>query len=101
MQITLRYFDGCPNWRIAEARLNEALGDARGPSAGIVLERIQTHEEAERVGFRGSPTILIDGSDPFAEGGAPVGLACRLYRTEQGSEGAPSVAQLRAALRGA
>jgi hypothetical protein len=98
MQITLRYFDGCPNWRVAEARLQEALGALGGPQATIVHERVETQEEAERLGFRGSPTLLVDGDDPFADDDAPVGLACRIYSTEEGPQGAPSVAQLRAAL---
>lgn len=32
------------------------------PSA---LERVETAEDAERLRFVGSPTILIDGRDPF------------------------------------
>jgi hypothetical protein len=55
-------------------------------------------EEALRLGFRGSPTILLDGQDPFADQDAPVGLACRLYATEGGLQGAPTIDQLRAAL---
>jgi hypothetical protein len=101
MQVTLRYFNGCPNWRLAEARLLEALGEPGAPAATISYERVETQEDAERLGFRGSPTLLVDGHDPFAANDAPVGLACRIYRTEHGPQGAPSVAQLRAALRGA
>jgi hypothetical protein len=99
MQITLRYFDGCPNWRVAEERLLEALGEPGGPEATISYERVETPEDAGRLGFRGSPTLLVDGDDPFAEDDAPVGLACRIYRTEEGPQGAPSIAQLRATLR--
>jgi hypothetical protein len=99
VQITLRYFEGCPNWRLAETRVKEALAAAGGPEGAIAYERVESHEQAERLGFRGSPTLLVDGEDPFAEKGAPVGLACRIYRTEEGPEGAPTVAQLRAALR--
>ncbi len=98
MEITLQYFDGCPNWRLAEDRLRIALGDAEAEQA-ITRQRIDTPEEAEAGQFRGSPTILVDGRDPFAEAGAPVGLSCRIYRTEAGSEGAPSVRQLAAVLR--
>jgi hypothetical protein len=98
VRITLRYFDGCPNWRLTEARLRRVLAAIGAPAAEIGLERVETLEEAERLTFRGSPTVLVDGSDPFAEDGTPVGLACRVYRTERGPEGAPSEAQLRAAL---
>lgn len=98
MQITLRYFDGCPNWRTAQERLRAALADAGAADAAIALERVETHGEAVRLGFRGSPTVLIDGRDPFADERADVGLACRVYATPEGFQGAPTLDQLRTAL---
>ncbi len=38
--------------------------------------------------FRGSPTVLVDGWDPFLDPASPVGLSCRVYRTEDGVTGA-------------
>ena len=99
VKITIQYFTGCPNWRLAEQRVRQAMADV-GLTGVLDLVAVETPEEAERLGFRGSPTVLIDGCDPFAEEGAPVGLACRLYRTEQGAQGAPTIAQLREVLRG-
>lgn len=96
--ITLRFFDGCPNLALAEERLRQALAEPGAPEARIVHQRVGTQAEAERLGFRGSPTILLDGRDPFGVTGDPVGLACRVYRNEKGVEGAPSLARLRAAL---
>ncbi len=98
MKITLRYFDGCPNWRIAEERLRAALADVGLKDAEVALERVGTHEEALGLGFRGSPTVLIDGRDPFADERADIGLACRVYVTPEGLQGAPTFDQLRAAL---
>ena len=95
MQIALRYFEGCANWQLARSRLEAILDD----TDEIQLELVDSYEDAERLGFRGSPTILINGEDPFADESAPVGFACRMYRTETGIEGAPSVAQLRRALK--
>ena len=95
--ITLRYFDGCPNWQVARSRLEQALEGIDG-GAEITLEQVETAEEAQRLGFRGSPTILIDGVDPFAGANASPGLSCRVYRTEKGTEGSPSVSQLLTAL---
>jgi len=46
-----------------------------------------------RAGLGGSPTFLVDGVDPFPVGDG-TSWACRLYRTEAGLQGAPSVAQL-------
>jgi hypothetical protein len=97
--VTLQYFDGCPNWRIADARLRQLQKER-----DFVLEhrQVRTPEEAERLQFRGSPSILVDGVDPFvvgeAPGDAPRGLACRVFATPEGPTGSPTIEQLRAAL---
>ncbi len=101
MEITLRYFEGCPNWQTARDRIREAVELAGlGDHAEITFELVTTEEEAERLRFQGSPTILIGGIDPFAEGEAPCGLSCRIYQTERAMEGSPSVTQLLEALGG-
>ena len=97
--ITLRYFEGCPHWRLAEDRVRAVVAELGGGGFELTRERIETPEDAARVGFGGSPTVLVDGRDPFPAAGA-VGLACRVYRTEAGVEGPPSVASLRRALAG-
>lgn len=96
MEITLQYFDGCPNWMTTEQRLHE-LTDGR---VDITVQRqlVNSFEEAETLGFHGSPTVLIDGDDPFAEQDAPVGLACRVYRSGFGLAGSPTVEQLKDAI---
>lgn len=96
--MTLLYFDGCPHWREADARLR-ALGEEI-PELRISRHVVETPEEAERVGFRGSPSIQVDGVDPFTGSGAPIGLACRVYETPEGPAGSPTLAQLRAAIGG-
>ena len=98
MDIELLYFDGCPNWEEARDRLAEALAATGNAGTPIRLRRIETPEAAERVAFPGSPTIRIDGIDPFAptEG---VGLTCRVYRTADGLEDVPSTADLITVLR--
>lgn len=95
MDVTLLYFDGCPNWQLADERLR-SLRDELGFT--LTRERVETPGEAETRRFRGSPTVLVDGRDPFAADGDPVGLSCRLYRTPAGPAGAPTLEQLRAAL---
>lgn len=94
MDITLLYFDGCPNWQIADRRLAQIAADR--PDVHVTRHRLETVEEAERVGFHGSPTILINGVDGFAARDAPVALTCRLYTTPDGLAGAPTLDQLRA-----
>ena len=93
MDIELQYFDGCPNWRIAADRLRAAL-DATEATASVRYVHVKTDEEAERLGLHGSPTILIDGQDPFEAPGLATGLACRIYRTPAGLAGAPTTEQL-------
>lgn len=92
MAVTILYFDGCPNWQVAHERAAEALRIVGGVDT-IELQRVDTPDEADRIGFAGSPTILIDGHDPFPT--ESVGFACRLY----GQENSPSVAELVRALR--
>jgi hypothetical protein len=98
MDVSLLYFDACPNWRMADERL-AAIAAER---ADVVLSRhlVDTPEEAERLGFHGSPSILVNGVDVFAEPDAAVGLSCRVYRTPDGLAGVPTVQQLRMALEG-
>jgi hypothetical protein len=49
--------------------------------------------------MRGSPTLLLDGIDPFAVAGQRPSLSCRLYRDPDGrADGAPSVDALRNAI---
>lgn len=98
MRAGVRYFDGCPNWRLAERRLRDALAELGLSDVRIELEQVETLEQAHAVGFRGSPTVLVDGVDPFLDEAAPVGLMCRIYATPEGPQGAPSMGQLRSAL---
>lgn len=95
MQVTVVYFDGCPNWETTYRQLETLAGELR---FGLARQQVDTPEEADRLAFRGSPTVLVDGRDPFASGDEPVGLSCRLYVTDAGLAGAPTERQLRQAL---
>lgn len=94
MEITLLYFDSCPNWRVADELLDRLAHEHQD----VTVHRriVDTQEEAERVRFVGSPTILIDGVDPWAPEGAPVGLSCRMFTTPDGLRGSPTWDQLEA-----
>lgn len=98
MRVTVQYFDGCPHWQVADQRLKKVLGAAHRDDIRVEYQLIDSAEKAEQAGCHGSPTILVDGHDPFLTGDEPVGLTCRVFRTERGREGSPSEAQLRAAL---
>lgn len=64
----------------------------------VTCHTVDTDVEAERLGFRGSPTILIDGIDPWAPENAPIGLSCRVYMTPDGARGTPTWNELLAAV---
>lgn len=98
MDVTLLYFDDCPNWLVANAHL-DVLAEEH-PGVSITRHIVDTPEEAERTRFRGSPSILVDGVDPFADPEDPVGLSCRVYQTPDGPAGSPTLDQLRDALTG-
>lgn len=93
MDIRLLYFDDCPNWRVLHERLADAAR-LTGIDITVSLTEVSRHDEAERLGFPGSPTVLIKGSDPFADESPAVGLSCRLYPTPAGTGGSPTVEQL-------
>ena len=94
MKVELLYLDGCSNWRLTEERLITALRLANRSHVTVVRRRVDTDEQAAALGFVGSPTVLIDGRDPFVTGGESVGLTCRLFRSDDGLEGAPRLEQL-------
>jgi len=93
MDVTLLYFADCPNWLVAKEHLDALRMEH--PEMSITHRVVDTPEEAERTRFRGSPSIQIDGVDPFAEPDAPVGLSCRVYQTPDGPAGSPTLDQLR------
>jgi hypothetical protein len=97
MQLTLLSVPGCPNARVLEQRLAGLL--AGRPDVIVTRRVIPDAAEAARWGMRGSPTLLVDGKDPFAGSGAGAVIACRLYPAGDGRlDGAPTVAALRDAL---
>jgi hypothetical protein len=96
MDITLEYFDGCPNWKIAAERL--AVIAVEHPGTVATRRLVENREDAEAIHFRGSPSILVEGTDLFPDPAAPVGLAFRIYSTPTGFAGAPTLDQLRDAI---
>lgn len=93
-RISFQYFESCPKWRTTHDRLQQA---AEGLDIEIEMQRVESPEEAAEIGFRGSPTVLVDGVDVLGDPDLPAAgtLACRVYDTDDGS---PTVAQLREAL---
>jgi hypothetical protein len=100
MELVLLTVPDCPNAPAFEERLAAAL--AGRPDAVVRRRVIASEQEAAETGMHGSPTLLVDGTDPFAAPGQPPSLSCRLYRDASGEAGsAPSVQELRRVLTAA
>lgn len=93
MDVELVYFDDCPNWRLARERLDEALKALGRTDVEVRLHRVASPAEAQTAGLHGSPTVLVDGEDPFPHAAIDA-WSCRLYQNEGGLDGAPSVSGL-------
>jgi hypothetical protein len=84
---------GCPNMAPLLERLRQVT------RLTVTTREISSEAEAEAFGMAGSPTLLVDGRDPFADPAAGRGIACRIYRDEHGEAApVPSVTQLRNAM---
>ena len=69
MHLTVLAVPGCANAPVLEDRLAAVVGGRAGVS--LSHQVISDEDEAARWGMHGSPTLLIDGVDPFAEPGQP------------------------------
>ncbi len=79
--------------------VRETLDELGWDDVAIRSTEMRTDEDAHERGFRGSPTILIDGEDPFARSDEEVGLSCRVYRRRDGrASPLPDPEELREAL---
>ena len=97
MELVLLTVPDCPNAATFEERLAAAL--ARHPGTVVHRREVASEREAAEAGMHGSPTLLVDGTDPFAAPGQAPSLSCRVYRDAAGRmSGAPTVEALRRAL---
>jgi hypothetical protein len=98
VNLTLLAVPGCPHVQLLAQRLTQAL-DGR-PDVTVVRHEITDQDQAVRRGMNGSPTLLVDGIDPFRAPSQQVSVSCRLYCDARGNtDGAPSISQLREAIR--
>lgn len=103
MRIDFLYWEECPSHEEALARLRAVLAE-EGTAAEVVVTHVNTDEQAQALGFPGSPTIRLDGRDIQSETAAAAGgrLTCRLYLLEDGRPSPlPSRETIRRAVRAA
>lgn len=79
IKIEYQYFEGCPNHRKMQENILEAI---KGMEDKVEINYIlvENNEIASKIGFRGSPTLLINGED--YEGMPPQpepSMSCRFY----------------------
>ena len=74
MDVELLVLPDCPNEAPAAALLRSALALAGLTTKRFVVTVIADEQAASRRGFAGSPTFLINGSDPFVGSEQPSGL---------------------------
>ncbi len=95
MHIEILHIEDCANWVETGQRVRQALDEVGLIGVTIDYRLISNSQEAARVPFAGSPTILVDGKDAFPTDGRTSDLACRIYRTDDGIARMPTVTQLR------
>jgi hypothetical protein len=76
MELALLTVPACPHAAAFEERLAAAL--AGHPTVVVRRRAVADEREAAEAGMYGSPTLQIDGMDPFAQPGQAPSLSCRL-----------------------
>jgi mercuric ion transport protein len=99
MRVQVLYFEGCPNHAPTVERVRAELLSHGLPKE---IEEIEIHNqaEAEALGFLGSPSVCINGSDiePEARNLKSFGMSCRTYLEGIVRSGSPSSALIGRAL---
>jgi hypothetical protein len=99
-RIQFLFWEDCPSHSQALGRLQAVMAEL-GLEPPIERIEVLTDEDAQRLGFPGSPTIRVDGVDIDPTGAAQMGtaLTCRIYRLEDGRiSPVPSRGMIRRAL---
>ncbi|MGD0247684.1 MAG: hypothetical protein ABSB75_01385 [Candidatus Limnocylindrales bacterium] len=96
--VELLVVEDCPHLEGARRDLESVLG------GGIIEVPVQLifvsgPDDAEFLGFQGSPTIRINGEDVVPQPELPVAFGCRIYRDAEGrAHGSPPIEAIRAAV---
>jgi hypothetical protein len=87
LRVELLYAPACPHWEQTRADLHRILSEG-AIETPIQLVLVSSQEDAEFLGFTGSPTVRLNGVDvvPEPTSGTP-GTGCRMYRQPDGTLG--------------
>jgi len=85
LRVELLYTLDCPHWETVRADLHRALAEG-AIETPIQLVLVSDHDDAEFLGFVGSPSVRLNGTDvvPLPAGSA-VNTGCRVYAQPDGS----------------
>lgn len=99
MKVQFFYSEDCPSHDEALERLRKVMGE-EGIRDEIEVVRVDSSEDAEKLKFIGSPTLLINGRDIDPPTNPYYALTCRAYRLEDGRiSPLPSETMIRKAIR--
>jgi hypothetical protein len=105
IEVELLWWEGCPSTERACGLVRAGLDELGLDGVGIEMVEIETDAQAAERGFRGSPTILINGIDLIelagreSAGDQTAALSCRLYHRRDGRVSpTPDPADVHAAL---
>jgi peroxiredoxin len=84
-RVDFAYWAGCPSHPAALQRVRELLAELGKPEIGVRVREVRTLDEAAALGFTGSPSVYVGGTDLVPPGPDEVpALACRVYRLRDG-----------------
>lgn len=101
VHVELLVVAGCPHEEAAIELVRDLLDELGYFETPLSVRVVGTLAEAIDLRFTGSPTLLVNGVDPFAQPRQAPALACRIYLTPSGPRGLPDAASVRVVLRGA
>lgn len=79
LSVHIQYFNGCPHSSEMILRVKTAIADIKDKVDYREIP-VETNELAEKLKFRGSPTLLINGDDyEMQEEPSEISLSCRYY----------------------
>lgn len=83
LTIDILYTEENSDWQELDKRVQQALEEL-GINAEIRHQIVKSDREAFELNFIGTPTLLIDGIDPWPMKNAPAGLRLRPYFSPTG-----------------
>jgi hypothetical protein len=86
--IEFLYFEGCPSYKLALEYL-KAIIEEEKIDTNLEMVCVDSPEEAQKVGFQGSPSIKVNGID-LEDKNDSFSFNCRLYNVDGQLTGTPS-----------